>query len=937
MSSETTALTSTLLLELLAQRGLKADLLSRVAHSLLEDQRSISPSRSPNSQLERSTVPMMANSRSALAPPPPPLSDLATTPPQWWSLRTGSSQPRRLTLLSLPDSILSSILRAVLGEPTDFAPAAHSLGFAVCAKVGVSSGSKLPTPTGAMKPRNDLSGGWIGTSWSGLVIEPWMVALPSQADSWSSLPATEPAPCPTDWQTRGAQLSAVSKHLRLLVSSASIQAQTWQHCSVCERNLRTMSTEWFAQDLSERVSPEVAMACRQPWLANASTLDNQAQQLISPSALRSLEKAARITFGPLAQMCMAGNCSRYMCYECINADKVVRCVQVANNTRMMPWHPATSGSRWIIPCNSLFCPDCAPEPCQVCLRTFGELCCGGMEMGVCNLCNLIACVECEECWTCNVCEGDFHERCKRSHFCGGCEADYCNECDVHFLCDGCEEHYCSDCSDHSVVCSTCPFRLCNDCSIHSDEPIRHCDYCNNRFCADCRDVTYCHYCEKESCSECHAVKCCSICVIGSCVDCVDMTQCSSCGAYTCPSCSKSDDCSCIHCADRTGVKTCDNCSSSFCRHCTRASLTECSRCEYSCCQDCNLVDDCEFCGTSLCKACFRESGSESQLCERCADRQALNAAKLQLAQTRASAVRTAALLDKLKWEQAAGALRRKAKLLSSQSAVGFATPIETAATGTGTGFPEWKPTFLGRGVYPKNCAYVNIHNPNCAFWSFDGDGLPAVPMDVVSVTSPWVICDPRVLGAELRGQAVEKSATLVDFVCVSLGYEKKSPEELRLEDHFSGKLHIDPMSIVTIDEFDLQMEQANTASFFVSGCPGPYPWYWALQKKRYYLDTPEEDRLAFLMMAQASAPSPKFQQQTDRYTYDQAIRWHNLNLVPDWSCSRDGCTSWDRIQDIIETQDQQREQQREQKQEQLPSKPCMTRRVRTFKRSRSRN
>lgn len=923
MSSETMALTPPELLALLRDRGVPEELLSSVAQALLEDQRRSPPS--PVQLLEASTVP--TNSRSALAPPS--LGDMAAAPPHWWSLRT--AQTHCVTLLSLPDPVLSTILRAALGEQTDFAPMVRSLGAAVCAKVRVSFGDKLPTRAGAGHRSGLSEVDWIGTSWScqsGLVIEPWMVALSSRADSWSSLPVSEPAPFPIDWQTRGAQLSAVSKHLRLLTSSASPQPQTWQHCSVCERNLRAMSTEWFAQDLSERVSPEAAMACRQPWLAKASTLGGQTQQLISPSALRSLEKAARTTFGPLAQMCAAEDCSRYICYMCINADKVARCAQVANNTRMMPWHPATSGSRWIIPCGSKFCPDCAPEPCQVCSRRFGQPCCGGMEMGKCILCPLIACLECEDCWTCKLCKGDFHERCKQSQFCDGCETDFCNECDVQFLCDGCEQNYCSDCSNDSVACSTCTHRQCNSCSIHSDEPIRQCDYCNDRFCANCQDVTYCHYCEKESCSGCHAVKYCSICAIGSCTDCLNMIQCESCGEYTCPSCSKGDDCTCFECADRTGVKHCADCGSCFCRHCISATLTECSRCEYSFCHDCHFFCDCESCGISLCKDCFPEGSSESQLCGRCVDRQALKAAKILLSQTRASAARTAELLDKLKWEQAAGALRRNTKLMHSQSPAGFAAPIETAATGTSTDCQEWKPTFLGRGLYPKNCAYVNIHNPNCAFWSFDGDGVPvepAVPMDVVSVNSPWVICDPRVLDVGFgQPRTLEKPAALVDFVCMSLGcapdYEETSPEELRLADHLSGKLHTDPMSIVTTDEFGLQLGKTSTPSFVVSACPGPYPWHWALHKKCYYLDTPEEDRLAFLMMARASASSPNSQEKADRYSRKEAIHWHNLNLVPDWSSDRHGCTSWDRIQ------------------EQLPSEPRMAaRRVRAFRRKRTRN
>lgn len=931
MSSEPPLLPSPQLLALLADRGVPQELLERVARAMVEGQLGAPPD--PNLMLGDSADEpvVIVNYRSALQPPPS--CDLAKAPPRWWSLRT--AQFSHMTLLSLPDPILSTILLAALGERTDFAPMQRSLGAAICA-----NDQQLP-PNPKLKLRK------YRHKWSGLRIEPWMTALRSGPEAPSLLPIFS-----TNWQTRGAQLSAVSKNLRLLASSTTAQPQKWQHCSVCQRDLKAMSTEWFAQDLCERISPEDASACLRPWLAKASAV---AGQLISAADLRDLERAARAAFGPLAHQCMAAQCSRHICYECINANKVSRCAHAAQaesalsgdvmRSSAIDDRPDTFATRWIIPCNSVFCPDCAPEPCQVCLRTFGQPCCGGMQMTTCQLCSLIACEECEDSWTCGVCEGDFHDRCKEAQFCEGCITVFCTECDVEFFCDECETHFCSKCSDDRVACSTCSCTMCSDCATDSAEPIRYCDFCSDRFCADCRDVKFCHYCDKESCSECHAVKYCSTCDLGSCDDCGLIMQCGLCGDYTCSSCANSE-CECGECGSASGIKQCDSCASFFCGDvCSRASLRECSRCEHSFCQSCDLVCDCTSCGSSLCKPCFCAGGCESlRTCERCMDRQALEEAKIRLSQVRLAVARTTELLDQLKWEQAAAALRRNAKLLQSQSAVGFVAPIETEAPGTGR--PEWKPTFLGRGVYPKDSMHVHIHNPNWEPWTgFDGDGVE-MPMDVVSVTSPWTICDPAVLGdTQMSGHSENllKKPILVDFVLASLGglpeYEGKSPEELRLEDYFSGKLQTDPMSVVTSDEFELQLEMMSTTA--VSACPGPYPWHWVLQANCWHLDSPEEDRLAFLMMAHASAPTSKSREKTaDVYAGEEAIRWHNPRAKTR-STGTSGSTSRDRFRHSFGLFDQIQEQGQQKlkpKQEQLlPSQSRKPRRIRTFRRTRARN
>ena len=487
--------------------------------------------------------------------------------------------------------------------------------------------------------------------------------------------------------------------------------------------------------------------------------------------------------------------------------------------------------------------------------------------------------------------------------------------------------------------------MCSGCTINSIEPIGYCDFCSAHFCTNCRDVLYCHYCGKGSCSECHAVKYCSTCDLEFCADCDLAMQCGSCGDYKCSSCAKRDssECDCGVCFGE--FNQCDSCESFFCRGaCSRGSLKKCNRCEHSYCQNCNLMCDCTSCGISLCKPCFCAGGCDTLgTCERCTDRQALEEAKMRLSQVRASAARTKELLDKLKWEQAAAALRRNAKLFHSQWAAACATPIETEAPGSGC--PEWKPTFLGRGVYPQDSVYVHIHKPNWAAWTvFDVD----VPMDIVSVTSPWTICDPTVLGDAKMSEHSEtplKEPILVDLVLTSLGglpeYERKSPEELRLEDYFSRKLHFDPMSVVTSDEFDLQLEVMRTTAIGVPMCPGgPYPWHWVLQNS-YHLDTPEEDRLAFAMIARASALTSKSNKTSYWYAREAAIRWHDLNMQRHWSCSSDGSTSWDRIQHSIglaTMRVQEQEQQKlKPKQEQLPSNSRKTRRVRALRRTRRRN
>lgn len=600
-------------------------------------------------------------------------------------------------------------------------------------------------------------------------------------------------------------------------------------------------------------------------------------------------------------------------------------------------------------------------------------------MAVCKLCPLIACTDCEDCWKCGLCKGLFHDRCKQSQFCEACETDYCPECDDDFVCSECTTHFCSTCSEGATSCSGCLDAFCEDCVICC------CDCCTEHFCEDCRDISYCDICNTQSCSECDAVKHCSICAVAFCTDCVDMIQCGSCNSYTCSSCAESD-CSCGACEGLADVKRCHSCETSFCRRCT-SSLIKCSRCEHGFCQDCNVVTACTSCRIRFCETCSNVDETELQRCERCTDRRNLAEAKRLLTQFRASLAHTAGLLEELKWRRAAVALRHNAEVL--QPTHGTAESIETETNGTGS--PEWMPIFIGRGLHPANSLYADIHTSKCAslqtpmnFVGVRGDDVLSMPMDIVSVTKPWIICDQSVLGhfsmpvenpvdnflwtkndgkgseerfvctpndelrtiCNLQDCMSEKvhittsrehehkdRAVLVDFVCMALGcmpeYMGKSPEELRLEDYVSGKVHGDPMSIVTTDEIDLQLIQMSTAML---SCPGPYPWHWALHEKSYYLNTPEEDRLGFLL----TSPDSYLQShQDERYSNTEAFRWHTLhNTIPNWSHGGDGQTSWYHIQLKVETQNHKEEQKSLQKQQLLHSRR-RTSRVRDFHRRRT--
>ena len=442
----------------------------------------------------------------------------------------------------------------------------------------------------------------------------------------------------SSWRTRGAQLSAVSKQLqRLLASSASAQLHGWQQCSFCEVDMQTMSAEWFAQDLATRVSPETAIAKRMPWLVEGSA-GGADRQLISAETLRLLEDAARRDFGPLAQMCDSKECSSFICYQCISTGKASRCAHVAKardtdvklhqarGIRLRRWYgkvddvmrsstvegrPDTGNSRWIIACDSIFCRDCAPEPCQICLRAFGQSCCGGMELSKCKLCSVVACDECEDAWSCDKCEDEFHERCKPSQCCASCSNCYCSECDEEFFCESCEESLCSNCAE-TVSCSMCSHTTCGECVQYQEEPIRRCDFCDDHFCADCRPTAVCEACGKVACSQCRTVNYCESCEQECCADCRSMTQCESCNEYRCEVC-LDNGCNCDDCKQ---LEQCDSCTVSFCNQCSDTSLSKCNRCEHAFCKDCDPVAACTSCGVHLCQACLHVDGSEAQICER---------------------------------------------------------------------------------------------------------------------------------------------------------------------------------------------------------------------------------------------------------------------------------------------------------------------------------
>lgn len=189
---------------MLSKQGVPTELLERVALFLSEnDHRRVHPSVSSSTLCPEHKPcahrPVILNSRSA--PMLPLGNNFADSSPCWWSLRTASDP---LTLLSLPDPILSSILRAALGGQTDFASASRHLGAAIDAKIETAQARVVHT---VFSSGGDPS---LPKDCTDLPTEPWMLALSSSCRAYS-YPAnpTKPVRKPK-WQTRGAQLSAVS-------------------------------------------------------------------------------------------------------------------------------------------------------------------------------------------------------------------------------------------------------------------------------------------------------------------------------------------------------------------------------------------------------------------------------------------------------------------------------------------------------------------------------------------------------------------------------------------------------------------------------------------------------------------------------------------------------------------------------------------------------
>ena len=81
-----------------------------------------------------------------------------------------------------------------------------------------------------------------------------------------------------------------------------------------------------------------------------------------------------------------------------------------------------------------------------------------------------------------------------------------------------------------------------------------------------------------------------------------------------------------------------------------------------------------------------------------------------------------------------------------------------------------------------------------------------------------------------------------------------------------------------------------------------YSQYWRMPGKgKLYIDSPEEDRLAFWMTTKTKGS------QVDRTFHTQAnvrVEWHELNQLRNWS-SAGGRTSWDRIQQHVSRPERQ--------------------------------
>ena len=516
------------------------------------------------------------------------------------------------------------------------------------------------------------------------------------------------------------------------------------------------------------------------------------------------------------------------------------------------FHERCKESRYCEACNGEYCRECDDDEfdCDVC----GQSNCSNCAQPVtCSLCPEAACGFCVEnghanIEICELCDDHFCAGCRTTFWCDACERMLCSQCETLKSCRHCGEVSCAGCA---TQCASCDDALCQPCSnSHSG--------CN---CAECRVLQTCDSCATSFCSGCSSASLsqCSRCEESLCENCDPVSACASCGVNLCQACFRVGDSEsqvCERCVDRRALKEIKALLSEHCADVARkAGLLDLLKWEQAAASFCRVaklsqsqptVDfDVQLTKGSIAQVIslgtltlnptlqITDLHAVGDIHSASASEHALVYAKL----SDSIYCTTVTLSSEFNSLVARGDLQigsiislhshkigrggepqvvalLELKIVSqSTTPIGDPVYIETSTEflpleddAVGTGRPEWRPTCLGRGVHAVDSVHPNVHCPNwetsCFGADADGVAVPiAVPMDVLSVTKPWVIGDPAALELDKdREKSPDKGVpqqqqpqTVVDFFAMSLGampaYESRSPEELRLEDEpFAAKL-----------------------------------------------------------------------------------------------------------------------------------------------------